>query len=50
MATTKTAAKIEKPCKLYQHGGCTDGRDHCYRCARHLNGVVCPKGCKDGDA
>lgn len=38
------------PCRPYAAGlPCKDGRDHCYRCGRHLDGKSCPKNCKPND-
>ncbi len=46
------ATKIERACKAYDKGNsCTDGRDHCFNCGRHLDPVTskCPKACGEGN-
>jgi hypothetical protein len=46
---TKVKVAKEKPCRAYEKDGdCSDGRDHCYECARHLDPETqkCPKGCE----
>lgn len=55
-AMIREGEQIEKfaaalPCRAYARGICSDGRDHCFNCGRHLNldGKTCPKGCGEGN-
>lgn len=48
-ATKTPRKKIERPCSKFLSGrdyDCQAGSDHCFNCARHLDGgSKCPKRC-----